>query len=99
MLPLINKIKVAIDNKPWLILIFFIIVVLSIRWSTFYQSVIDWDESLYLLVANAWSEGNLPYTEVWDNKPPGIYSLFLLAITFLNDSVFSIRILTVLLFQ
>ncbi|MDX2244486.1 MAG: glycosyltransferase family 39 protein [Leptolyngbyaceae cyanobacterium bins.302] len=67
-----------------------------LRWSSFYQSVISWDESLYLLVAKAWSQGNPPYTTIWDNKPPGIYAIFLIAIAGLGHAVLSIRLLACL---
>lgn len=39
-------------------------------------SVIDWDESLYLLITGAWSAGGLPYETIWDHKPIGTYVLF-----------------------
>jgi len=40
------------------------------------RSVLDWDESLYFLMAQAWRAGHLPYTTIWDNKPLGIYAVF-----------------------
>jgi 4-amino-4-deoxy-L-arabinose transferase-like glycosyltransferase len=40
------------------------------------RSVLDWDESLYFLMAQAWLHGHLPYTTIWDNKPVGIYVIF-----------------------
>ena len=40
------------------------------------RSVLDWDESLYFLMARAWLHGHLPYTTIWDNKPIGIYVIF-----------------------
>ncbi len=89
----INKLNFLSNKKPWLVLVFFTLLVVVLRWSSFYRTVIDWDESLYLLVAKAWGDGNPPYTAVWDNKPPGIYLIFLAAITTLGHSVISIRIL------
>jgi hypothetical protein len=74
------------------IFVLFLVFAVILRWSTFYQSSIDWDESLYLLVADAWRQGNPPYTVIWDNKPPGIYIIFLTALS-LYRSVFTIRIL------
>jgi len=40
------------------------------------RSVLDWDESLYFLMAQAWRHGHLPYSTIWDNKPAGIYAIF-----------------------
>ncbi len=93
---IIRKADALLNEKPWLVFIFFTLLVVFLRWSSYYQSVIDRDESLYLLVAKAWSEGNPPYTVIWDNKPPGIYALFLIAISILGHSVLSIRILACL---
>ncbi|MEB3338141.1 MAG: glycosyltransferase family 39 protein [Leptolyngbyaceae bacterium] len=55
--------------------------------------MIDWDESLYLLIADKWLDGYPPYTVIWDNKPPGIYLLFALALAVFGHSVIAIRIL------
>jgi len=59
-------------SKSWSILIFFIVLVCVLRISTFFQSVIDWDESVYLLMSKSILDGNLPYIQVWDHKPPDI---------------------------
>ncbi len=88
----ISKLNFLLNKKPWLVFIFFMLLVVFLRWSSFYRTVIDWDESLYLLVAKAWADGNPPYTAVWDNKPPGIYLIFLAAITTLGHSIIPIRI-------
>jgi 4-amino-4-deoxy-L-arabinose transferase-like glycosyltransferase len=77
-----------------IIFIFFLVLTFFLRFSSLFQSFIEWDEGLYLLVARSLLEGNPPYTAVWDNKPPGIYVLFSLALLLLGNSVFSIRILT-----
>jgi 4-amino-4-deoxy-L-arabinose transferase-like glycosyltransferase len=92
MLSKFRKADIVFNPQPWLIGICFVCLVVLLRWSTFYQSVISWDESLYLLVAEAWTEGNPPYTAIWDNKPPGIYAIFAIAISVLGHSVFSIRV-------
>jgi 4-amino-4-deoxy-L-arabinose transferase-like glycosyltransferase len=81
-------------RQSWIILIFFIILVCILRISTFFQSVIDWDESVYLLMSKSMLDGNLPYVQVWDHKPPGIYLLFSLSQIVFGQSVISIRILT-----
>jgi 4-amino-4-deoxy-L-arabinose transferase-like glycosyltransferase len=62
----------------------------------FLRSVIDWDESLYFLMAEAWWHGHLPYLVLWDNKPVGIYVLFLGAIALFGDGVAAIRIAGIL---
>jgi 4-amino-4-deoxy-L-arabinose transferase-like glycosyltransferase len=56
----------------------------------------DWDESLYFLMAEQWRAGHLPYTAIWDNKPIGIYGVFALFQSWFGDNIFSIRIAAVL---
>ncbi len=51
---------------------------LALRLPYLNRAVLDWDESLYFLMAQSWHAGHLPYTAVWDNKPIGIYAIFAL---------------------
>jgi 4-amino-4-deoxy-L-arabinose transferase-like glycosyltransferase len=72
------------------------LAVLITRLPTFFRSVMDWDESLYFLMAEQWRAGHLPYTAIWDNKPIGIYGVFALFQSWFGDTIFSIRIAAVL---
>ena len=74
----------------------FFLAVLLTHLPTFFRSVMDWDESLYFLVAEQWRHGHLPYTAIWDNKPIGIYGLFALFQEGFGDRVPSIRVASVL---
>ncbi|MDB3866600.1 glycosyltransferase family 39 protein [Acidimicrobiia bacterium] len=49
---------------------FFIILVFLTQFSSIGNEVIDWDETDFILMGNSFYEGNLPYTELWDLKPP-----------------------------
>ncbi len=60
------------------------------------MSVIDRDESLYLLIAESWLNGNPPYTEIWDNKPPGIFLLLAIAFQILGEPIFAMRFLAII---
>jgi len=71
------------------------LAVLIPRLPTFFRSVMDWDESLYFLMAEQWRAGHLPYTALWDNKPIGIYGVFVLFQSWFGDNVISIRIASV----
>lgn len=72
------------------------LAVLITRLPTFFRSVMDWDESLYFLMAEQWRAGHLPYTAIWDNKPIGIYGVFALFQSWFGDNIISIRIASVL---
>jgi 4-amino-4-deoxy-L-arabinose transferase-like glycosyltransferase len=72
----------------------FFCVAVVFRFWTFFQSGLDWDESLYMLVSQSILDGNIPYISIWDNKPVGIYLLYVLAFLIFGKSVFSIRLLS-----
>jgi hypothetical protein len=69
---------------------------LLLRCVAFYAPVINWDETVYALVGNAWDHGNPPYTAIWDNKPPFLYALFAIFEKIIPDPVIAIRLLGVL---
>ena len=54
----------------------FLAAALATRLPILHRAVLDWDESLYFIMAQQWHAGHLPYTSVWDNKPIGIYVIF-----------------------
>jgi len=58
--------------------------------------VLDWDESLYVLMARQWLAGHLPYTTIWDNKPVGIYAIFAVFEALFQNPVVAIRAATVI---
>lgn len=71
-----------------------LLAALVLRASSFFYSVIDWDESLYMLIARSMLEGNAPYTAIWNNTPPGIYPIFAAILFLFPDSILAIRIVT-----
>ncbi len=66
-----------------------------LRLPCFFRSVLDWDESLYVLTAGQLLSGHLPYTTIWDNKPPGIYAIFAVFEALFRNPVIAIRAATV----
>jgi len=83
------------NTRVWL---FLLVITLLLRSYSFLFSVIDWDESLYLLIAEAWSHGSIPYVEIWDQKPPGIYACYLVAkLVGFGDMLLGIRVMSVLM--
>ena len=78
------------------VLLGFAIANFLLRGATFFQSVINHDESLYLIIADQILQGIPPYVEIWDHKPPGIYFLFALGLTLFGNSILAIRLLTLI---
>ncbi len=81
--------------KRALPLLLFLAAALLLRLPVLHRSVLDWDESLYFLMAQAWRAGHLPYTTIWDNKPIGIYAIFA-AFQSIIPGVAAIRVATAL---
>jgi hypothetical protein len=81
---------------PWAIGAGLLLLSLLTRLPAFALSVVDWDESLYFIMAEQWRAGHLPYTTVWDNKPIGIYAIFAAFQSLLGDSPVSMRVAGVL---
>ena len=74
-------------NQKLIIFIGFLLLSLFLRFWTLFVSVLDKDESIYILGADSLLNGNLPYTKIWDNKPPGIFILFSLAMLMFDNSI------------
>jgi len=66
--------------------------VVLLRAPSFGPSVIDWDESIYLLVSRELLRGHAPYTVIWDHKPPGLYALFAAFQLLFGQSIASARL-------
>jgi 4-amino-4-deoxy-L-arabinose transferase-like glycosyltransferase len=75
---------------PWLGLLVLSIVV---RLPLFFPAVIDHDESTYILVAQLWLDGHLPYLSVWEIKPPLLFGVFAGILALVGDSVPGIRLM------
>ena len=54
------------------------------------------DEILYALFGDQWLQGILPYTLVWDVKPPGLFALYALTEAASGDAFLSVRLLPLL---
>src|SRR3569833_3191625 len=64
-----------------------------LRASSFRISVIDWDESLYLLQAREWLRGGWPLVATWDMHPVGGPAMVSIALLAFGESVISVRLL------
>lgn len=57
-------------------LIAVLIFALAYRAATFGDPILDYDEQLYLTVGDRLLHGHLPYVEMWDRKPPGLFAIY-----------------------
>ncbi len=56
------------------------------------KAVMDWDESSFILMGQSILDGHLPYTHLWDIKPPVLFALFAGFIGALGRNIVSIRL-------
>ncbi|MFK7813326.1 MAG: ArnT family glycosyltransferase [Maribacter sp.] len=68
-----------------------------VRFPFFFRDYIDRDESTFILMGQSWVDGNLPYTELWDLKPPITYLFFAIIISIFGKSFIAIRLAGVLI--
>ncbi len=64
--------------RPWRALTLILVFALSIRIATFGDPALHVDESFYMLVGEMMRHGAVPYVDVWDRKPFGLFALYFL---------------------
>lgn len=79
--------------------VFLIVFLLAfaIRFPFFFRDYIDRDESTFIIMGQAWADGFLPYTQLWDLKPPGTFLFFALLLKVFGKSLLAIRFFGTLL--
>ncbi|HEX5127076.1 MAG TPA: glycosyltransferase family 39 protein [Rhodocyclaceae bacterium] len=68
------------------------IVSLLVRLPFFFAAVINWDESSSILMAQSIINGHLPYTELWNVKPPLLYYIFSSFIAIFGPTIEAVRL-------
>ena len=58
------------------------------------QSVAGADEGLFALASREWVNGHLPYTTVWESKPPLFFALLAAAMVVFGKSMLGVRLAT-----
>ncbi len=68
-----------------------------LRFPFFFRDYIDRDESTFILLGQSWVEGHLPYTQLWDLKPPITFLFFATIISVFGKSFIALRAIGVLI--
>ncbi len=84
---LINFIK---NELPALALVFVLIFLLRLPSST--ELVIDWDETVYWIIAQDVAHGGSIYQTSWDNKGPLLFFVFVPVIKLFGNNILALRI-------
>jgi hypothetical protein len=72
-------------------LLLFLLTAWAIRFLSFFPSVIDHDESTYLVIADALYQGDIYQVDYIDTKPIGIFLIFAALKPLLGGSIFGYR--------
>ncbi len=67
------------------------LLALFCRLPFFFKSVIDWDESTFILVGQSILDGYLPYTQLWELKPPFAFGFYSLSILLFGKTIAAVR--------
>jgi 4-amino-4-deoxy-L-arabinose transferase-like glycosyltransferase len=79
-------------QRQWLIAVCLLLISILARFPYYFVDVISWDESTFILMGQSLLDGHLPYTELWDIKPPLAFVAFAFFIMVLGKSIIAIRI-------
>jgi hypothetical protein len=66
----------CIAARRWWPVAAILLFALLYRLPTFGDPMLDSDEQLYLTVGDRMLHGHLPYVELWDRKPPGLFAIY-----------------------
>ncbi len=84
--------RFSLPQHPQGVFLCLAILALAMRFPYFFEAVINWDESTFILLGQSVVDGNLPYTELLDVKPPLLWICFALFILVFGKTVVSIRL-------
>ena len=63
------------SRRVWVIA-FIILASVIVRAPYLGDPAADYDQQLYSVIGQNWLAGELPYRDLWDRKPPGLFALF-----------------------
>ncbi len=69
----------TINRADALVLLLIILVTLGSRAAWFGDPAADFDEQLYSLIGAHMLDGQMPFTDLWDRKPFGLFAIFAFA--------------------
>ncbi len=81
-------------TPSWVVLFVFIGLSVVMRFFSFFPSVIDHDESTYILIASALLDGSVYWRDIIDTKPVGIFLLFAFFQFLFGKTILMIRIVS-----
>lgn len=78
--------------RSYRVLAIFLLLTIALRWGSFFISVINHDESTYIVIADELLRGEVYLQDVIDTKPIGIFLVYAALIKLTGGSVFMLRL-------
>ncbi|MFW2831197.1 hypothetical protein [Sphingomonas sp. ID0503] len=78
--------------QSWLTVAILLIVAVACRYAQFGNPAIQVDDQFYLLVGDRMWQGALPYVDIWDRKPIGLFLLYAGIRVFGGDGVLAYQL-------
>ncbi|MDT0606569.1 ArnT family glycosyltransferase [Croceitalea rosinachiae] len=78
--------------RNWQLFLLLFTISFLVRFPFFFRDYVDRDESTFILMAQSWVDGYLPYIQLWDLKPPVTFLFFAAIIYTFGKSFLVIRI-------
>ena len=79
-------------DRPGEVFIWALLIATGLRAFSFGTTGLDWDESFYIVVAQRWLNGGVPYADVWDIHPMGVPALFAVGTWIIGDGLVAARV-------
>ena len=76
----------------WLNFVQYAAIALAFRLILFGNPVVHVDEEFYMLVADRWTHGALPFVDIWDRKPVGLFLLYRLFLAVPGNPVYTYQL-------
>ncbi|EGD58533.1 hypothetical protein Y88_0589 [Novosphingobium nitrogenifigens DSM 19370] len=74
-------------SSTWVAFFQYAAIALAFRLILFGNPVVHVDEEFYQLVAWRWTQGDLPFVDIWDRKPVGLFLLYRLFLLVPGDPI------------
>ena len=78
-----------LEKRPIVVALLFVTAALFLRIFSCFPTVLDHDESTYIVIANEWLSGEKLYKDLIDIKPPGIFIIYRLLLSICSSIVFT----------
>ena len=85
------RVRAALNGNTFWVLVFVLTVGVT-QIGSLEREVIDWDESVFILIAANVLDGHLPYVELFDNKPPMIFFMLAGVMAVFGESLLVVRL-------